>query len=357
MLLSIFFLRSAQAADVAYGAYGLFPVGSTRGLAMGGAFVGLADDASAVLLNPAGLSSAKYVVDYSSAEDRVVNREVFFGPNTTDRTGIPYTSRFQAAALRWGFLGIGLGVSSPYDLNYDFGGQETTHEILHVQSYDLGASLRFFNMFSVGATAHLEKVRVAYQNSSGQQIESVAQGVYPTVGVLMPLGDHATAGVTYSPERRYNIDESLDSQITAGGSFSEWFHDVVIPAKVSLGLHIHSTSRLRLVGDIDIYQAVKNGIYVGGSKNDPSDKILEEAQTVLHGGFELVVAKTENFDFTWRGGGYHEPKRLAFAEDRFHFTMGVEARFHFLVVAASYDQAPDFSNVTQSIGISLGKIL
>ncbi len=124
-----------------------------------------------------------------------------------------------------------------------------------------------------------------------------------------------------------------------------------------MGLHIQSTSRLRVVGDIDIYQAVKNGIYVGGSKNDPSDKILEEAQTVLHGGFELIVAKTENFDFTWRGGGYHEPKRLAFSEDRFHFTMGVEARFHFLVVAASYDQAPDFSNVTQSIGISVGKIL
>ncbi|MBK9039553.1 MAG: hypothetical protein IPL83_10370 [Bdellovibrionales bacterium] len=48
--------QTALAEDAAYGAYGLFPGGTTRVLAMGGAAVGLSDDAGAVLNNPAGLS-------------------------------------------------------------------------------------------------------------------------------------------------------------------------------------------------------------------------------------------------------------------------------------------------------------
>lgn len=350
--------RPAHAQDVAYGAYGHFPVGSTRVLAMGGAFVGLSDDASAVVTNPAGLSLARYTVDLTGGENRIVNREVFFGTNPNDREGLPYTSVFQAGALRLGPVGFGVGYSVPYALKYSAGGTLATERILKIESLDAALSLGVSKAVSFGVTAHTERVRIAYHNADGTEPEAKVQMVYPTYGVLFHLDKKAGAGITYTPERRYNVDENLDAQLSGAATdgVSEWFHDVVIPAKVTLGLSVQSTPKLRWVGDIDIVQPVKNAIFVGGSENDSGDRILEKQQTIMHGGFEFNVLDSKEMDFVWRGGGYREPARMSFSSDRFHFTMGVEARFHFIVVAASYDQAPGFSNVAQSVSVSFGEL-
>jgi len=160
-------------------------------------------------------------------------------------------------------------------------------------------------------------------------------------------------GIVYSPERRYDLNESLDSQIAGG---VEWFHDVVIPAKLTLGLSYAPSNNLTWVGDVDFYSEVVNAMYVGGSELDTNDAIDQSQKVVIHGGFEYYALKSKNLDFIWRGGGYQEPPRLTFARSRFHYTMGVEIRWGFITVAAAYDQAGDFSTTAQSVGISFSAI-
>lgn len=343
---------AAQTAAPAYGAYGHYPIGSTRVLAMGGAFVGLADDASAVVSNPAGLAFAKQIADYTIGEDRVVNREVYFNGNTSQKEGLPYTSQFNAGALRLGFLGLGASYARPYDLDYDAGGTLNTHRLLRVESFDVALALGFYNRLAVGVAGHMERVRLAYQNPDGSRLESKGKKTYPSGGLLFQATKNIGLGITFAPERRYDLDEKLDLQISGGGV--EWFHDVVIPAKTTLGMSVQFSDYLSGVGDIDVFQPVKNAIFVGGSQNSPADKLIESQQTVVHGGFEYFVRKSKALDFIWRGGGYIEPARLNYTSDRFHFTMGVEVRYRFIVLAASYDQAAGFSNVAQSAGINIG---
>ena len=348
-----FFSHSSRAQEEAYGAYGHYPVGTTRVLGMGGAFVGLADDASAVVTNPAGLSLTNYVIDYTGGENRIINREQLFGQSIDDREGIPYTSQFRAVSVRLGFLGIAYSV--PYALDYDAAGALPFKRTLRVENYDVAAALRFSTL-SIGATAHMERVDLAYKTESATLLEQKKESVYPTFGILYDVGKKGGVGVTYTPQRRYNFDESMDSRIDGMFSVREWFHDVVIPGKLTFGASLWYKQKLRWVADVDVYEPVKDAILVGGTSLTGQDRIVEKTQTVMHGGFEFWVEKTRNLDFIWRGGGYNEPARVAYMPSRFHFTMGVEIRYYFLVLAASYDQAPDFSNVSQSVGISLGAL-
>lgn len=350
-----FFLLGAEpvfAQEKAYGAYGHYPTGNTRVLAMGGAFVGLADDAGAVVSNPAGLSLSKYRVDLTGGENRVVNREVYIG-DSNEKAGIPYTSTFRAASLRLGPVGIGAGYSVPYAFDYNFGGNDQNHKMMKVESYDAALSIGFFKKFAIGATVHAEKVRLAYQSADGSLFEETKDGVYPRIGILFQPDRRSGFGITYTPERRYDFDETRDDNVMG---FFEWFHDVVIPAKITLGGMASMGTKLRWVGDIDIYQPVKDAIYVGGTAYDPNDAIIERQQTVVHGGFEYTVIDNKKIEFIWRGGGYTEPKRFERGESRFHFTMGVEFRMGPIVLAGAYDQAPDFSNVSQSVSISFGEL-
>ena len=352
-LTSLLPLESAR-AQVAYGAYGHYPIGDTRVLAMGGAFVGLADDASATVTNPAGLSLAKYAVDLTSGQNRIVNREQVFGTGT-QAEGIPYTALFKAGAFRWGPVGLGAAYSVPYDVDYDNGGTLPSKRGLKVQSLDLALSVGLFKAVSVGVAAASEKVSVSHTDLTGNKLLSEKEAIHPRVGVLVHV-EKAGFGITYTPERRYDIDEGLDLQLPPGVGTSEWFHDVVIPQKITLGMSVKSSDKLKWVGDIDIYAPVKDAIVVGGSAMDPSDKIIESQKTIMHGGFEYTVLKSPKLGFIWRGGGYNEPKRLETRSDRLHYTMGIEARWWIFVVAASYDQAPDFSNVAQSISVTLGEL-
>lgn len=344
-----------NAANTAYGAYGLYPVGSTRVLGMGGAFTGLADDSSAVVTNPAGLGFNKYILDYTTASNRVVNREVFFG-RSDDREGLPYTAEFQAGSLRMGPLAIGAASNQTYVLDVDTNSTgPTNRKQVIIESYDAAAALVFFKRLSLGATMHSETAKIAYTNPDGRVLSDKQKSAYPTFGLLFKMNNQASVGASYTPERRYNFDESLDSQLTPTiGDVTEWFHDVVIPAKISLGLSFKTKKNLNWVGDVDIYQPVSRAMFVGGQSTDSTDTILNQVQTVLHGGFEFFVAREKALDFIWRGGGYREPRRVENASDRLHFTMGVEVRFYYIVLAASYDQAPGFSNVAQSAGLSLG---
>ena len=74
IILLLLYNTSVYAAD-AYGAYGFFPQSSSRVLSMGGAFTALSDDASAIIYNPAGLVQARWSIDISGDQNKIVNKD------------------------------------------------------------------------------------------------------------------------------------------------------------------------------------------------------------------------------------------------------------------------------------------
>ncbi|MCB9027438.1 MAG: hypothetical protein H6625_14050 [Bdellovibrionaceae bacterium] len=342
-----------HAQNPAYGTYGLFPTGSTRTLAMGGAFVCLADDATSVIYNPAGLALSRWRFDLQSSTNRVVNRE---GDLNLDgeKEGIPYNFNYTAAATRIGFLGLGFGYSVPYDVIEDFGGLSTSKQKIRIESLDLAVSFRLSKSLSIGVTCHKEMASMSFSDSSLNELaEDQKELIYPQLGMVFRPERKWGMGIVYSPERRYDIDSNLNE--TLSGTYN-WFQDIVIPPKLSLGLSLMLKSRLNLVGDIDIYYPSENTYLVGNDNFNTGNKIVENELTVWHGGFEFEVISKKDIEFIWRGGGYQEPSRLLNSKPRFHFTMGIEIRFGFIKLSAAYDQAKDFTSYSQSIGLSISDL-
>ncbi len=343
----------AHGSETAWGTYSLTPVGSTRVLGMGGAFTGLADDASAVFVNPAGLSISRYWVDLEGTTNRVVNRE-YDSDNDEVKDGLPFTSTFISAAARVGSFGLGVGYRKPFEVSDDFGGNAESKSEIGIENFAASVSLGIKKYFAVGVTGVQEKARVRYTDlSSGIDVEDKSESVYPIIGMLLHYDRKLSAGISYTPERKHVIDESLNSQ--AELSTTTWFRDLVIPQKLSFGLSLLGKRKVLWTGDVDVYSPVSNAVAVGRFANNEGE-IINKQQVLVHGGFEWPVLKEKNLELLWRGGGYQEPKRVTAGESRFHFTMGLEFRLGFVVLAASYDHASDYSNVAQSASISINAL-
>lgn len=340
----------------AYGAYGLFPQGSTRVLAMGGAFAGLSDDASGMIFNPAGLAHARWGYDISGGTNRIVNKEVVLTPND-QKDGLPYTFEFYSLAVKWKKLALGIGTSSPYNLNFvakdSFASQSF---ILNINRIDAVIAYRLSKKLGVGITVHREDVELGLLSTFETNLSETQTSVYPRLGLSFRPGKKIGLGVSYVPQRSYDFNENIDDSRGL-----DWFHDVAIPAKLTVGGFYRVNSRLIWVLDFDFFDKIENGIYVGSTLFGSEIKLASRTHRVTHGGFEYKVIEQKDLEFIWRGGGYLEPSRLdpnfnTDTEQRTHFTMGVEVRLWAITFSAAYDQmmgASDFTNTAQSVSISI----
>ncbi len=344
----------------AYGTYGLFPQGSTRVLGMGGAIVGLADDASSLNFNPAGLAMARFKYDFQTSDNRVVNKELITG-SATAKVGVPYFINTYSAAFKFGNLAFGGGYSIPYNL-------ETKESIfvlisdidppdIRIESFDTFIAYKFTNYLSLGVTLHAERAAMSYkkQSLSATLLESSADQVFPTLGLSFKSTSRSGVGIAYTPGRRYEFtdNDTYNSSIqTATGLPNVIFRDVAIPGKLTIGGNLR-VGRTNWVVDVDYYEPVKDAVYVNDQSSLTNQKIEEKQQSVLHGGYEIYIIKNRKMDFIWRGGGYREPPRFRSNKDRLHFTMGIEFRWGPIAVAAAYDQSEDFTNTANSISVSI----
>ncbi|MCB0420141.1 MAG: hypothetical protein KDD61_04045 [Bdellovibrionales bacterium] len=339
--------EKCKALDSAYGAYGFFPQGSARVIAMGGAFTGLSDDASASIYNPAGLAMARWSFDFSGDSNRIINKEVdLTGDNKRD--GLPYEAANLSLAARWKNFGFALGQTDPYNLQFGELSSFSTKLGLSLVSQDISFAWAPSKMVSLGGTYHLETAKLSYEvKSSGVSTEDEASGSYYTVGVLLRPSRVLQVGLMYRPERLYDIDENLNTV-----SSSDFFHDVYVPEQTNFGIYIRSSSKLSWTFDMNTYSSRPALLYVGSAGFQFTDK----ATTIYRAGFEYAVLNDKDVEFTWRGGGYQEEPRVVGIDSRLHFTMGIAMRWGFITFGAAYDQASDFSTTSQSIGVSVSAL-
>lgn len=340
------FSQQALSQQLSHGAYGLFPLGSIRVIGMGGAFAALSNDASGIHFNPAGLAHGNWKYDVGGSSSRIDNRESGNAGEATGN-GLPYSSQFYSAAMKLSknFV-FGLGLSSPYDL--EVGGEDG--HALNVLSGDLLLAYRL-GSFSFGVTGHYEKASLKFTETQSFEEESTIY--YPTLGFNYRK-DKFGLGVAYTPERTHDIDENANNQLTN----QVWFRDVVIPAKLTVGLFYQYSKNLIFVVDVDQIDAPKDSIFVGtGVSGDASgERLLEEKKLIIHGGGEYTLIQSKKTEVRMQFGGYQEPSRLASSEERAHLTLGAEVRFGPVTLGVTYDQAKGFQNTAASFGLSLGSI-
>ena len=314
---------------------------------MGGAFAGLSDDALAMYSNPAGMVNTRWTYDFSSAENLVINKELdITGDDRKD--GLPYSTKSSALALKIGFLSLATGASSPYVVDFDFGGGTSNYK-MKIESLDIAVALELFDGISIGAAQHNEKAVLSFTDSymvaSGSSEAELSTLSY---GIAYRYNKSFGFGYSYFPERVFAVDTTISSAVP-------WFYDVVIASKSTMGVFWRMRSNLIWVLDVDTVEVPADTYFVGAI-NAANGLMVNKSYSIIHGGFEYYVLQSGSMDFIWRGGGYKEPARLVGNEDRLHFTMGVEFRFQAITVSAAYDQAADFSVTSQALNINFSKL-
>lgn len=346
-------LAAAQTSNEVYGVYNLYPQGSSRVMGMGGAYAALSDDPTGVVANPAGLAFSPWKFDLSGTFNRVTNREA----KTDSRTdnAIPFNYIQYALALGWGSWSLGVGWSQPFHLETDNLFGEVSE--VNVQSGDVALAKKFGKYFSLGVSYHHELFEHTFESADPYfytpKTTVETQGGYLRAGMNY-RSKKGGLGVVWVQERIYDIDESVNSQLTNHSPF----RDAINPQKVTVGIYANVSSKLMITLDLDTISEVRNGVYAGSgfSGEGTGVAITPKEQTVLHGGIEYEAVKSRSNEVYIRAGGYQEPARLEDSRTRTHYTLGLEARFGPAVLSVAFDQAENFNNTSQGFSLAIGSL-
>ncbi len=344
-----FFSLKGFGQQSSYGTYSLYPQGSSRAMGMGGAYAAVSDDPAGMVFNPAGLALSKWKFDFGGTNNNISQKESgLFGSTTLASSS--YSFIFGALGLRLGTWVIGIGVSSPYFLEYD---QTPVKAKLVILSGDVLIAKKIGENFGVGISGHSESVTQNYADGSNPQVEGKATAFYPRAGLIFRK-DNVRLGVSYMAAHKFDIDENLNSQLSG----ITYFRDCVVPAKTTFGIAVKLSGNKTLAIDFDRYGIAEDAILVGSGTsgaNLPVD-IKEESQTVLHGGLEWDIMGGSKSDAVFRVGGYTEPSRVVGVSSRSHLTLGLDVRFGPVVLSVAFDQASNFANTAQGFTVRVGEL-
>jgi Outer membrane protein transport protein (OMPP1/FadL/TodX) len=355
-------LTSPVLAEDYYGAYGLFPQGSTRVMAMGGAFVALSDDMAGSQYNSAGLVMTPWWGDLGGNTNVVYNLETDLNGDGK-KDGIPYAYANYAAAIHTGKWAFGLGVSSPYVVDLEFkvpnaGFEDTRRLKLAVLSVNFPVAYRINEEWAVGIVLHSQAVSETYKKTSTNpattplNIEAAKTAGGTSYGVVWRPNTTWGLGFAGTPTQTFHLDATA---LNAQGDGVNWFRSVKIPGKAIFGGMYRPNPQWTFLMDLSAYEGINDAVYVGSEliAGYPRVEVDPSPKSVLHGGAEWHFVASDMWDCYFRFGGYSEPARLKNSYSRSHTTMGFEARFWALTFSVSLDAAPEFLNYAGGFGISL----
>ena len=277
------------------GAFSAFKNGvGARALAMGGAFVAVCDDATAMVWNPAGLAQLD--------DTRLTAMSV-------DLLGFGANHRFVGLTTSFANLGIGLGWES----------MSASGDVLDFDGTILGSIKQSDNVIIGSLATNVLDVAMAganvkyYMSTLG---ENEAQGFGFDLGLLVSLGDTFVIGV---------------NAIDLGGSAITWESDAadtvtgLYKAGVAMKL---ADGRFVLAADVDF-----DGVNPGDTHVGMEFKVIDEL--ALRGGVVLVDSSFTNYYLTV-GAGINVAGLYVDAAYLLNDTLELGADTHMLVLSAEF---------------------
>jgi long-chain fatty acid transport protein len=323
-----------------------------RSLGMGGAFVGLADDATAAYTNPAGLT--QLVQTEVSIEGRRVE------------TNSPYTSG-GSAALPYELSGVNFGNvkntnSSPsfmavvlphgdwafafyrhelakFNTNVDEAGGTllpgsleltpyTAHADLHIVNYSFAMALKANDMISVGVgvsyydfdfAAQRNETLLSTSSRNNATDDGSDHALAATLGLRLRFNDQWSAGFAYRVSPKFNFNERIQGFLP--DKFGNYTivdpTDIInsreqfkVPDVISAGLTYHVSEQLLLNFDVDrVYYSQLTGKLTSnfGIPNSTLDQLNISNGTEVHLGGEYTFASMEH-PISLRAGVWHDPR-------------------------------------------------
>ena len=349
------------------------PVGSgARAVGMGGAFIGIADDATAASWNPAGLTQLEkpelslvggYFCtseDYSSSSNPVNNTS-----SHTSESSINYLS----AAYPFNFLNKNMVVSVNYqrlyefNRHFDYNNQETTYPFPtfprvtkesrtyeqsgYLSAVGLASAIQITPSLSFGGTLNLWTGQLGWQNGwdSNYSNHSVTtfgltktitdshiaesysdvNGVNVNLGLLWSANQHLTVGAvlktpfsakfdhqyTYdSVQRDRNGNITNSSHVSVSDEVSLW-----MPLSCGIGVAWRFSDHLTV--DLDAYWTQWSQYMLTdgqGNKMNPinalpeSQSDIKDTTQIRIGGEYLFIKPDRNWVASIRGGMFYDPE-------------------------------------------------
>ncbi|MCD6136317.1 hypothetical protein J7J63_06390 [Candidatus Bipolaricaulota bacterium] len=258
--LALLMVISAVALADGVGAFSAFKNGvGARALAMGGAFVAVADDATAVCWNPAGLAQLD---------------DTRIGGMSTDLFGMGITHQFVGATTTFSGIGVGLGWERAALTGQGTAADGSAGSLFNWNESAIVGTLAT-NIMDIGLAGANVKY---YMADSG--LGNTASGFGFDLGLLVKLGDMFTIGV--------NAKDLGNSNLTWTGGATD-----SITGMYTAGLAMSLVdSKLILATDVDF-----DGTNLGDTHVGVEFKVIDEL--ALRGG----VVLTDNFqDYYFTAG-------------------------------------------------------
>lgn len=301
-------------------------VAAARAAGLAGAFVGVANDASAAALNPAGLLSVpRRGREISASAFRRGSGTAGPGDSLLSRTDLGFGGAVVPLGPSWA---VGAHYEEPRAFRLELApfvlpSGFRDHGFVEAELHNFGVSAAYLVFPRLRVGAGLTASRLVLESNSGRSVnrvfrEIVNQGsedtrLRPSVGLTYDAGSSVRLGLTARPGASWEVDRaSFDPEtsivLDAGST-----HRVRAPDVYSGGAAVRVLPRLLLTGQLDFvrYSQIRDTLEIlrGGVLGE--DYVLDDALEV-RGGAEWTIP-LDSLDVALRGGLYSQaPGSLAY---------------------------------------------
>jgi len=335
--------------------YPLHGIGiGTRAIGMGGAFVALADDPSAIWWNPAGLSKIKRLSVYGEMSYLYEKGEFrygyYYGPYDSGDRNVSYSKgsfvpKAIVLTVPYRDMGIGIGAYVPYCSNKEDG--EFTWKDKRIKPAEKGKVTKAEfsiasgknNAFSFGLTIGyqwLTTEKRSFYHEEHEEWESVrwnteefaGKGFSASIGGIWKIGENSGVGIamgTQTPfqgekkDQRYYYYAYHDTVYQDTTYIGEAEEERTLPKFLRMGGYIENERGTVISAQIDF---LHQSYYWYGWYGPSSGSV----EPYLHAGIEHPIRE----NITLRAGIYSSPKDSYYYGDVITFTSGFTVKWYSL---------------------------
>ena len=265
----------------------------TKAIGMGGAFVGLADDYSAVYYNPAGLTQIEGTSINLFAVDLIPNATYKLsakGIDTETKTNHYISGAFGVFMDLGEKMKVGLYMDVPSGIGTEWDGEELKNLSggSAFEWYSKVAVIHFGPALAYDVTDKLAlglAVNISYgsmqmklpQNVSGLSVQysddASGMGIGVTLGALYKVNEKLSAGLSLRTKNtvKFSGDAKVPAMALLGKpTKSEFDRDVTFPLWIGAGVAYKATDKLTITADVQMTQWESTHEYLSTEFKDPA---------------------------------------------------------------------------------------